>query len=251
MSTTTTNHETTLPPPLPDVIYIIRHGEKPMAKGSTPTDANGKPCALPLHPDTMPPTYGVDCKGDQGDKTKHSPYSTSLTPRGWQRAGALAVLFAASPGGSARFAQPTSILATEYVPNGSKTESATTDTDSHRPYETVQPLSERLGLPIETPYPLGSEAEAMQDLVWQRQGVVLICWEHHHIYNHQDQSGLVAALVPFVDNPDDIFHTWDDCCFDAVWSFTKTAAGTYHFERLSQHALAGDQTWSPVRTPKT
>jgi len=47
----------------PEVIYIIRHGEKPV----------------------KPPSSGVEFEGALNEH--------SLLPRGWQRSGALAVLF--------------------------------------------------------------------------------------------------------------------------------------------------------------
>lgn len=233
----------------PDVIYIIRHGEKPMP--TWPKDkVTGALCTLPDHPDTTPVTYGVDCKGHQGKLHDTSaPSHTSLTPRGWQRAGALALLFAEPLDGSGRFRRPTTIMATQYPPDKSKSGTAaaktgtkddvTTDTDSHRPYETVQALSESIAVTTQTPCALGDEKQAMKFALGQ-QGVVLICWEHHHIYNRAANSGLVASLVPIVDNPDDIFDVWNDCCFDAVWAFTKTSTGHYHFTQLSQLALAGD-----------
>jgi hypothetical protein len=60
----------------PNIIYIIRHGEKPadppaVAAGQTP-------------PPPGPP-FGVDFQGNQ------NPHS--LLPSGWQRSGALAALF--------------------------------------------------------------------------------------------------------------------------------------------------------------
>src|SRR6201987_954925 len=57
-------------PAPPDVIYIIRHGEKPEEP------APGR--SAPAH-------RGVDFHGNQNEH--------SLLPRGWQRSGALAVLF--------------------------------------------------------------------------------------------------------------------------------------------------------------
>jgi hypothetical protein len=56
----------------PAQIYVIRHGEKP-ADPPTPTAAPAPP-------------FGVDLNGSQSIH--------SLLPRGWQRSGALAVLFA-------------------------------------------------------------------------------------------------------------------------------------------------------------
>ena len=60
----------------PALIYVIRHGEKP-ADPPTPT-------APPS------PPFGVDINGNQSIH--------SLLPRGWQRSGALAVLFAPALG---------------------------------------------------------------------------------------------------------------------------------------------------------
>jgi hypothetical protein len=61
---------------LPQQIYVIRHGEKP-ADPVAPSP--GEPT-----PPSVPP-FGVDVDGNQ---SVHS-----LLPRGWQRSGALAVLF--------------------------------------------------------------------------------------------------------------------------------------------------------------
>src|ERR1017187_8667252 len=60
----------------PDVIYIIRHGEKP---ADPPPAGPGHSPPAPLAP------FGVDDQGNQDPQ--------SLLPRGWQRSGALAVLF--------------------------------------------------------------------------------------------------------------------------------------------------------------
>jgi hypothetical protein len=60
----------------PEVIYIIRHGEKP----ADPPPAD--PGQIPPPP---APPFGVDYEGDQD--------AHSLLPRGWQRSGGLAVLF--------------------------------------------------------------------------------------------------------------------------------------------------------------
>ena len=61
--------------PPPDVIYIIRHGEKPA----------DPPPQAPGGPSPSPPPFGVN---DQGIQDAHS-----LLPRGWLRSGALTVLF--------------------------------------------------------------------------------------------------------------------------------------------------------------
>jgi hypothetical protein len=60
----------------PDIIYIIRHGEKP---ADPPSGAPGQT------PPAPGPPFGVDVQGSQ------NPHS--LLPRGWQRSGALIALF--------------------------------------------------------------------------------------------------------------------------------------------------------------
>jgi hypothetical protein len=65
----------------PDIIYIIRHGEKP---------ADPPPVAPGQTPPAPVPPYGVDFQGNQ------NPHS--LLPRGWQRSGALAALFDSATG---------------------------------------------------------------------------------------------------------------------------------------------------------
>lgn len=60
----------------PEIIYIIRHGEKP---ADPPLAGPGQSPPAPERP------FGVD---EQGNQNLHS-----LLPRGWQRSGALTVLF--------------------------------------------------------------------------------------------------------------------------------------------------------------
>ena len=89
-----------------DRIMVVRHAEKP-----------GVP----------PPIFGVDLNGNQDPE--------SLIVRGWQRAGALAVLFSKT-GAPTRdhLAVPATIYATE------------THTHSLRPQETVSAIAALLGL---------------------------------------------------------------------------------------------------------
>ncbi|WP_345465902.1 hypothetical protein [Deinococcus carri] len=98
----------------PQTITVIRHGEKPTgAKDS----ANG-----------------VNERGEAR--------SDSLTPRGWQRAGALTALLGAEQV-RAPFTRPTVLYTCGYHgdPEG----------QHHRPRETITPLSRKLGLDIHAP----------------------------------------------------------------------------------------------------
>jgi hypothetical protein len=128
----------------PEVIYIIRHAEKPL----------------------KPPLAGVDFAGSQNEH--------SLLPKGWQRSGALAALFHPDSGPVRDGLQtPTALVAPSWGHPGK--------TAAHRSYQTIQGLSERLDLPIDAPFPQGEEDKLAASLVSSYSGVVLICWEHDHI----------------------------------------------------------------------
>jgi hypothetical protein len=128
----------------PEVIYIIRHAEKPL----------------------KPPLSGVDF---QGGHNEHS-----LLPRGWQRSGAIAALFHPDFGPMrAGLRTPTMLVAPTWGHPGK--------TAAHRSYQTIQGLSEQLELPITTEFAQGQEKQLADSLVRNCSGVALICWEHHHI----------------------------------------------------------------------
>jgi len=128
----------------PEVIYIIRHAEKPL----------------------KPPLVGVDYEGGHNEH--------SLLPRGWQRSGALAALFHPDSGPlRADLRTPTVLVAPSWGHPGK--------TAAHRSYQTIQGLSEHLELPITSPFAQGQERELADSLVRDHSGVVLICWEHKHI----------------------------------------------------------------------
>lgn len=98
----------------PRTIYLIRHAEKPGDPGVT--------------------AAGIDEAGH--------PNVASLTPRGWQRAGALVALFDREAGvPDAVGPRPTVLISPDYG----------ADSSQHRTVETITPLSRRLGVPITQP----------------------------------------------------------------------------------------------------
>jgi hypothetical protein len=128
----------------PEVIYIIRHAEKPL----------------------KPPLSGVTFEGGQNEH--------SLLPRGWQRSGAIAALFHPEFGPMrAGLRTPTVLVAPSWGHPGK--------TAAHRSYQTIQGLSEQLRLPITSEFAQGQEQQLADRLVRSCSGVVLICWEHSHI----------------------------------------------------------------------
>ena len=152
-------------------LLIIRHAEKP--DGSWPGPG--------LTPD--------------GSEDK------SLVIRGWERAGAWAVLFGAGLGGD-DYPRPTAIYAAD--PNAT-----TGDEPSQRPHETIAPLAARLGLTPVTTYGVGQEPQLVAEIT-ALSGVALICWEHKAIANAMLPA--IAGGQPIAGMP----KKWDGTRFDVV-----------------------------------
>ena len=82
----------------------------------------------------------------------------------------------------------------------------------HRTYETIQGLSDRLGVAIVTAYAEGEEPQLASNVVSQYPGVALICWEHDHIPSLASSLPTVAGTA--------IPQAWPGGRFDVVWTFT-------------------------------
>lgn len=141
------------PGQLPQQIYVIRHGEKP------PDSQPGQSAS------SAGPPFGVDVDGNRN--------ADSLPPRGWQRSGALTVLFSRAIGTTVGLRTPTALYATAY--------GDAAVTQIHRLYQTILGLSRGLGLPIQSPDLLGHEAAVADAVLSSAAEVVLICYEHHRI----------------------------------------------------------------------
>lgn len=182
---------------LPQQIYVVRHGEKP--------------------PDSDGPPFGVDVDGNRN--------AYSLSPRGWQRSGALTVLFSPPFAQTAGLRTPMALYAAAYG------EAAVTRI--HRPYETILGLSRRLDSPIQTPALLGQESVFADAILSSGAEVVLACYEHVRI------PALVANF-PTVE-PTAIPSVWPDDRFDVIWTFTlNPGVGSYVFGQVPQQLLDGD-----------
>lgn len=193
------------PGQLPQQIYIIRHAEKP-------------PEPLPGQSElSSGPPFGVDVDGNR------NPYS--LSPRGWQRSGALTVLFSPAVGPKVGLRTPTALYATAY--------GDAAVTTIHRPYQTLLGLSRLLGLPIQSPDLLGHEAAFADAMLSSGAEVVLICYEHHRI------PALVQG-IPTVDGTA-IPAVWPDDRYDVIWTFALNPdGGHYVFSQVPQQLLDGD-----------
>jgi hypothetical protein len=140
--------------------------------------------------------------------------SVELSLRGRIRAAALALHL------PHRFGVPTHLIATK----------ATRESD--RPTLTLQPLSEALGLPIDTRFDNMAYEELARVLVEDpgyRAGNVFICWHHGTIPELAEALGVQGV-------PND----WDDDVFDRIWvfeGFPRAVALT----RVHQKLLFGDR----------
>ncbi len=186
--------------PPPRVIFLVRHAEKPAKTDGT--------------------TYsGVDVTG------KPNPYC--LTPQGWQRAGGLATLFDTAVG----------TMRTDLAVPGHLYSPAYSDpvkAVNHRCYQTLLPLSLRLGLTINTNYPEGDEARLAASIIATDAGISLVAWDHHRIPD-------IAANIPVVTGVV-VPTVWPGDRFDIIWCFTLAAGdgAAYHFTALPQFLLPGD-----------
>ncbi len=173
----------------PETILFIRHAEKPNAW-----------------------SQGIDQDGN--------PDRESLTPRGWQRAGALAVIFRTDP----RLPLPTALFAPR----------PTSHAPSRRALQTITPLADWLRLDVDSAH-AKDDFETLLVAATNTPGVVLIAWEHKVL-----GTALAAGLGPGIAIHGKIPRAWPDDRFDLIWSFEQVAQDHYRFTQLPQLALAGD-----------
>jgi broad specificity phosphatase PhoE len=169
-------------------ILLLRHAEKPEEGGEE---------------------AGVDAFGRRDKR--------GLTPRGWQRAGALVRwIVPATPGAPAPIALPAAIF------------SASPNADSMRPVLTMQPLAETLGLRIRARF-AGGETTKLLKAVAKVEGTVLLCWRHKFM------GDIAQALCPQLQPKPE----WRDDVFDRAWLFTRER-GRWQLHELVQNLLPGD-----------
>jgi hypothetical protein len=184
----------------PRTVTIIRHGEKQSED------------------DPTQPPFGVDANGVQ------NPHS--LTPRGWQRAHALAAMLTADPV-KAPFARP-SVL---YAPKFKSQE------EERRTYETLMPTASALGWTIQDPIGEDHEPDLAALALSDAGADVLICWEHRRIPGIVAPlaSALGIAVVPPVG------QLWPDDDFSSALVFRPDAAGSgYVLVQTDEGLLPGD-----------
>ena len=176
-------------------IMLIRHGEKP--------------------PPSNPP-HGISHVGERDKEC--------LTVRGWQRAGALAALFAPPNGLQIpNLAKPHFLFASKPLKRGG----------SQRALQTLTPLAEKLGMRVNIKYPRDRFEEMLEE-VYASDGVVLISWQH-------DYLPLIANDI--LGNRTVVAQKWPEGRFDIVWVFDRDRKSeTYQFKEVPQCLLSGDST---------
>ena len=180
-------------------ILIIRHAEKAKQKWPGP---------------------GLSLTGTEDDK--------SLVIRGWQRAGAWAGLFGTDSGAN-DYPKPSKVFAAD--PAGT-----TGDEPSQRPFQTVVPLADKLGLKIVADYSVGQELEIVE-VITRETGVVLISWEHNAIAERLLPAIAGDQLIKGVPKK------WDDERYDLVLRFDRVYVDApWTFRQLGPCLLSGDST---------
>lgn len=178
-------------------ILLLRHAEKP---------------------DRSEGTLGVTPEGREDNK--------SLAVRGWQRAGALAMLLAPNLLSGSRLPSPDRIYASAFRDGGGH---------SRRPEQTVQPLAQKLCLPVDLTWALHQET-AFGAALAMHAGTDLVCWQH---------QGL-AALARAIAAPQRLAElgadwSWPEDRYDMIWSLRRSGPGeAWHFTQVCQTLLSGD-----------
>jgi hypothetical protein len=155
-----------------------------------------------------------------------------LTARGWQRAGALACLFAPTHGPlpDPRLARPEYLFAARA--SGGAGSKKSNKIKSRRSEATLRPLAEKLNSPINIQYSKGQEEELVCAAL-ACAGVVLIAWKHEAI-RHIANAILGNPTAP---------QEWPADCFDLIYVFTlEETTGEYRFDQVPQCLLAGDRS---------
>ena len=189
---------------MPVKVMLIRHAEKPVGAD---------------------PPHGVSIDGVADPE--------SLTPRGWQRAGALVGLMAGSfrASGDGQDAgrtlpTPTHLFASKVGPGSG----------SRRSLETLEPLADRLGLAVDTRF-LKEEPGPLVAAITAVDGVVLAAWEHRLIPT-------IATLILGGPGASPVVPAvWPDDRFDVVWVFERSdGTPALVFRQLPQLLLSGDRS---------
>jgi hypothetical protein len=181
-------------------ILIMRHAEKPEPGGDNGIDATGAP----------------DAK--------------SLTPRGWQRAGAWTELFAPSLGQQRALPKPIAIFASAPATHA-EIAAGNGGSKSRRPLETITPLAAKLRIQVDLRFWKGREAD-LAAAISATDGVVLVCWQH------EDIAAIAKTLTP---HPRGVPDDWPGKRFNVLFRFDRSApTAPWAFQQIVAVMLDGD-----------
>lgn len=172
-------------------IMLIRHAEKPRAG-----------------------QHGVDDAGD--------PDSGTLSVTGWRRAGALVPYFATLAGQvhGRLLGRPRHIFAARPTDRQAST----------RPRDTVQPLADLLGIPIDERWAASDPVDRIAEALRAFDAPVLVCWRHEEL------PRLGKALLPDGSVP----RAWPEDRYDVTWAFRRDG-DRWKLLQVPQLLLAGDR----------
>lgn len=146
----------------------------------------------------------------------------NLSEKGQKRAKALVDLFLKNPELS-KYGSPVAIFATNPKANGSL-----------RSIQTVTPLSERIGQPINRDFSK-KKIPALVDFIMQNPSykgrTVVISWVHESIPELAKKFG--SALAPI---------KWKSRSFDRVWILNFDPKAVFSFKDIPQKLLPGDSS---------
>jgi hypothetical protein len=122
--------------------------------------------------------------------------------------------------------------------NAANPEAVSLDETSQRPFQTVIPLSERLGLTPITTYSAGQEAKLVAEIL-HSSGILLISWEHRAI------SEKIAPGIAGEQKIEDLPQKWDETRYDVILRFDRISPDApWSFCQLCPCLMSGD-----LRTP--
>jgi hypothetical protein len=173
-------------------IMLMRHAEKPSERGSI---------------------GGVDEAGNADEN--------ELSVTGWQRAGALARLFAEV---DAERGSPLARPSALYAPTVSA------ESPSKRCEHTLLPLARLLRLQIDTSFAKQDTATLAIELR-KDPGPILVCWEHKALPSIIEAICARRTIAP---------AAWPEDRFDVVWLLERGEQG-WAFSQIPQLLLAGDR----------
>jgi hypothetical protein len=182
-------------------ILILRHAEKPVQNG------------------------------DSGVNDSGAPDPESLTPRGWQRAGAWAELFVPGPAQQSVLPTPVALFAAN--PDHGDDEAADGEKGkSRRPLQTITPLAGKLGINVDTSIKK-RDVETVAAKAAAVPGVALICWQHELIID------IVKAISPTLQN---IPGKWPGDRFNVIFQLSlPDDTSPWEFQQIVPILLQGDR----------